>query len=106
MNLASSAKNSGSGHLLWPRGVDSIQDVPQDLVVAIEHAYKILSWHENMVNKEDIPPEWMWSLDWELEVWFLELQRKREAAGTPAGGGAVVEDAPMMQNELAAGLRE
>mgnify|MGYP001011378439 len=38
----------------------------------------ILSWQENLPSDE-MPPYWMWHLDWEIEDWFRKVQRKRDA---------------------------
>lgn len=45
-----------------------------------------------------MPPEWMWSVDHELEIWFERVQEEREER---YGGSASRETTPMMQNELA-----
>ena len=72
------AKRGGSGVVLLPRGVSCIEDVPADLAMAIDHAYKILSWQENL-QEDEIPPRWMWGLDWELEAWFEEVEILRKS---------------------------
>lgn len=80
-----------------------MEEVPIDLIRAVEHAFKVLDWHENLM-KEEIPPEWMWPVDHELEMWFEEVERKREAK---FGNGAGDDDDPsgMMHNELADEIR-
>src|SRR5262249_757835 len=72
------ARRGGNGQYLWPGGCESIEDVPADLVRAVNHAYTILAWQENLISDE-IPPEWMWSLDDELEEWFEQVTEKRKA---------------------------
>lgn len=70
--------------------------MPVDLLRAIEHANKILDWHENLME-DDIPPEWKWPFDEELKEWFEEIKAARRA-------GQEVEtrdEVPMMGNELA-----
>lgn len=70
--------------------------------MAVSHALNVLSWQENLVDAE-VPPEWMWPLNDELEAWFdaVEAQRKDRY-----GGDDDYEDAPdMMGNELARGRR-
>lgn len=62
---------------MWPPDCRSVEDVPADLVIAIDQANSILIWHENLI-KEEIPPRWMWHLDWELEVWWMEIERARK----------------------------
>jgi hypothetical protein len=101
--LASSAKTSGSGHLLWPKGC-SIEDVPVDLTNAISHALKILSWHENLPSDE-IPPEWMWSLDHEIEDWFIQVEYLREQKFN-GGGEESYDPAVLDTNEYAARMRD
>lgn len=44
----------------------------------MNHALLILSWQENLPSDE-MPPYWMWHLDWEIEEWFTKVQRKRDA---------------------------
>jgi hypothetical protein len=60
-----------------------------------------LSWQENL-HSDEIPPEWMWAIDHELEEWFEEVKRAREERyGSPSED----ESRPMMQNELTKGRR-
>lgn len=92
------AKKGGSGAILLPRGVSSIEDVPADLASAIEHGYKILDWQENL-TEEEMPARWMWHLDWEIEKWFEEVRAVRAAK---FGGNSDSDDreiVPMMKNE-------
>lgn len=64
----------------------------------------ILTWQENLPS-EETPPDWMWHLDWELEGWFEEVQRKRdEKYGRDRDDDDDVI-VPMMNNELAAKKR-
>ena len=50
--MVGSTKNTGSGHLLWPKWASSIEEVPSDLIFVIEYAQKIYSWYENLPEKE------------------------------------------------------
>jgi hypothetical protein len=69
--------------------------------MAIEHAYRILGWQENLV-KDEMPPPWMWPHEEELEKWFDEVEASRK----DKWGGSDAEDGgPMMGNELAKGKR-
>ena len=52
--------------------------MPLDFVNVLNHALMILSWQENLPSDE-MPPYWMWHLDWEIEDWFRKVQRKRDA---------------------------
>jgi hypothetical protein len=65
---------------------------------AVNHAHVILAWQENL-SKDEIPPEWMWALDDDLEKWFEEVEERREQKYGPrdTSGDTVV---PLMQNEL------
>lgn len=96
------SKSTGNGQVLWPRGCTSIDDVSVDLATAISHALKILSWYE-VYTKNEIPPEWMWPLDHELEDWFEEVHRQR-SQGLPTGTDE--EPVSMERNEYAARMRE
>ena len=67
--------------------------------MAIEHAHLIISWQENL-GEDEMPPQWMWTLDQQLNEWFEEVDsRRKEKYG--GGGGDSDESSPMMQNELA-----
>jgi hypothetical protein len=103
MNLVASTKTSGSGHLLWPKWCSSVEDVPHDLMTAIEHGQKVISWYENL-PEEEIPPRWMWPLDHELETWFLEMKRIREAGASMSSPDD--QDSEMMENEFAARFKD
>lgn len=67
--------------------------------MAVEHAFKILDWHENM-TKEEIPPKWMWHLDHELDDWFEEVERLRDEKYGRSGDSDSEDSGPMMKNEL------
>lgn len=71
--------------------------MPFDLYRTVEHAQTILAWQENLA-RDEIPPEWMWSVDHELEIWFERVEEERDER---FGGGDRRERTPMMQNELA-----
>lgn len=45
--------------------------------MVLEHAFRILSWQENLSSDES-PPAWMWPLDWEIEAWFEKVKIERE----------------------------
>jgi hypothetical protein len=85
---------------LWPREAKTIEDVPYDLVVAIEQGYTILGWYENLTNEER-PPKWTWHLDHELVEWFKELDRKRKEKFNIDSDDD--ESPEMMQNEYSKG---
>lgn len=55
---------------------------------------------------EEVPPEWMWTLDHELELWFEEVERKREEKfGRGSSGDDDELPGEMMRNELADEIR-
>lgn len=70
--------------------------------MAIEHAHRILDWQENLI-KDEMPPRWMWPFEDELEIWFEEVERKREERYGGKGGSD--DSVPMMSNELSKGRR-
>lgn len=98
------ARKGGNGSLLWPKGCSSIEEVPYDLMKAVEHAYRILDWHENL-PAEEIPPSWMWPVAHEIDDWFEEVERKREDQQNAARSGDTLPETGMMSNELADQIR-
>lgn len=51
-----------------------------------------------------MPPEWMWSVDEELETWFEQVEEdRREKWGNRGGGRERDERPPLMQNALTKG---
>lgn len=67
------------------------------MVRAFAHAFTILGWQENL-GEDEMPPEWMWALDEELEEWFEEVQMVRKEKYSTGGSG---DETPMMTNALA-----
>jgi hypothetical protein len=74
-------------------------------VQAIEHAQKVFAWYETL-PEEEIPPNWMWPLDHEVETWFLEVKRARETRSNMAPGDSDEESGELMENEFAARFRD
>jgi hypothetical protein len=77
--------------------------LPNDLFSAIEQANRVLDWLENL-TKDEIPPEWMWPFEDDLEQWFANVEEQRKQRF--GGGGDSSSDAPsgpMMKNEYAQG---
>jgi len=69
--------------------------------MAVSHALTIITWQENLIADE-MPPEWMWPLNDELDQWFADVKRSRD----DDSGRDRLEDAPdMMQNSLTSGRR-
>ena len=71
---------------------------------AVNHAHVVLSWQENL-TEDEIPPEWMWSLDDELETWFDDVKEARKEKWGGGRGRERDREVPMMQNELARNRR-
>lgn len=89
------------GKTLWPKGVKGVEDVPNDFITAVDHAFKVLGWREFLLPHE-MPPHWMWHLDWELDTWFAEVDRQRK---NPEPEGAEVQPGQYDENELLAGMK-
>lgn len=70
--------------------------------MAISHAQTILNWQENLFG-EDMPPEWMWPFNEELEKHFDEVEKRRKRK---YGEDEEEESGPMVQNELSRHMRE
>lgn len=81
--MVSVAKSGGYGESLFPEGTTALT-IPHDLHTALEQAYRILSWQENL-PEEEMPAKWQWHIDWELDTHFAEVARKREAKYGPTG---------------------
>lgn len=99
------AMTGGDGSAMWPQDCKAMQDVPNDLVMAVAHAQYILRSSEQLMEDEH-PPHWKWAFQDEINAHFERLKRKREAKYSgkstsddeePAGG--------MAQNELTRNLR-
>lgn len=67
-----------------------------DLILAVEHANRIIDMLENNVTK-DIPPQWMWLFPDEMSEWF-ERVHKENSPDVDSGG-------PGVENEYAQALR-
>lgn len=55
--------------------------------------------------KDEIPPRWMWTVDHDLDIWFEEVERKREEKFGTGGSSDDEPAGPMMRNELADEIR-
>lgn len=67
---------------------------------AISQANRILDWYENL-QSDEMPPEWMWPFDEELELWFEEVERKREEKYGGEGDSSDASSEAMLSNEYA-----
>lgn len=72
--------------------------------MAIEHAHMVLDWYEHL-QKEEVPPPWMWPFHSELEIWWEEVEAKRDEKYGRSSESSGDKDVPMMSNELARGRR-
>ena len=95
-------KAGGSGQSLWPRGCETIEDLPGDLSIAIDQAFRIISWLENY-TEEELPPSWMWPLDHEITPWFEQVAANRRRKYGDAHDDREIVD--MDVNEDAVGWR-
>lgn len=83
-----------------------MEQVPDVLTNAINHSVRIISWMENY-SDEEMPPQWMWHLEHELEPWFAEVKRARAKQNDSSSNGyeEAREEGDYMSNEFTAGLR-
>jgi hypothetical protein len=83
----------GNIAVLFPAECRSAEEVPSDLMTAIEFANTCLSWQSNLTS-EEIPPRWMWPFNDEMEEWFEEVdfQRKQKYGGGDSSGDQWAED--------------
>lgn len=87
----SAAKTGGDLSLVFPAGTN-IETVPADLMLAINHSLRIIAWQENAQEEADVPPRWMWTLENELEAYFLNRKREKEAKYGVASSGSSSSD--------------
>lgn len=97
MALVRTVRQGGDAHVLWPKGVDCIEDVPWDLLEAIAQANRILDWYETY-QEEDIPPQHIWPYTEHIYDWFEEVKFRHQTEAEIDRSG--IADAPgMMQND-------
>ena len=85
---------------------DGIFEAPWELVVGVNLALQVLSWYENLPSDER-PPHSIWWSDELLDQWFTDVEEKRNSRHGGGKGSSYdrADDAPMSENEFAAGLR-
>lgn len=68
--------------------------------MAIIHADQIVQLQEDL-SSDEMPPEWMWPLYWEMDVWLDRVVKQRKAK---YGGGDEddFDTAEYTENEYAA----
>ena len=94
------AKRGGNIASLYPVGCSSIEDLPCDLSIAIEQGCRIALWYENY-TEEEMPPKWMWHLEWELETHFEEIEQIRKSKYGDSDSSDMDSGGSYDQNELA-----
>ena len=73
---------------------------PYNLIIAVNEALSVLSWHENL-PKDEIPPRHIWWSGDLLDEWFRTVDRKRkEKHGGRQSTYDAADDAPMVGNKL------
>lgn len=85
-------------------GCERIEEVPADLMLAIEHAHRVLTWRENLPDDE-MPPSWMWHLESELDSWFANVEEKRKNKND-GGDDEDTGSSGGIQNEYTKGMRD
>lgn len=74
----SAAKTGGDIGIVFPADT-TLETIPSDLMLAVNHALRVIAWQENAQEEADVPPRWMWTLENELEAYFLRRKREKEA---------------------------
>lgn len=86
----------------------TIQDAPWTIVVALNHALTVISWHENLPREEQ-PPRHIWHSGDLVEKWFKNVEKERNSkygnSGRKHSSYDDADDVPMTSNDLAASLR-
>jgi hypothetical protein len=84
-----------------------IYEAPWSIVVALNHALTVISWHENLPKDEQPPRHIWWSGDLVAE-WFADVEEQRNSrygGKRKRSSYDEAEDVPMMDNDLAASVR-
>lgn len=92
------AKSLGDVSLVWPQGC-VIEDLPDDFFVALDHSIEILSWRENLMSVDEMPPRWMWHLDWKIKEWFEQVDAARKAKFDSKSNDSPVWNDDVVMNE-------
>ena len=84
----------------------SVADVPHDLQLVIDFAFRVLDWHEHLTEEEQ-PPRWMWWFEDDLEEWLDRVAKdRRERFGGPGSSGdrhTAPATGEELRNDLGAG---
>lgn len=80
-----------------------MHDAPWQIVVAVNHALTVISWHENL-PKDEQPPRHIWHSAELVDAWFRDVEEQRESKYGGRGKRSSydeADDVPMTGNELA-----
>lgn len=88
---------------MFPDGMNML-NMPSDLAACLDHAYRILSWMENL-PEDEMPDRWMWHLDWEIDAHFDVVKAKREAKHDLSPGESE-EELDWEQNSFASRFKD
>lgn len=105
MRIVSIARSAGGLQSIYPEGT-TVESVPHDFHSAVDHALRILSWQENLPSDE-MPPRWMWCLDWEIDKHFEVVESRRKTKyGTSSNGDEELDDSMWEDNVYAARFKD
>ncbi len=85
------------GGNFWPEG---IQHAPYNLVLAVNEALMVLSWHEKL-PKDEVPPRHIWWSGELIDKWFQDVERKRKSKTGKQSTYESADEVPMMGNQMA-----
>ena len=75
------------------------------MVVAVNTALMVISWHENLPRDEQ-PPRHIWWSGELLDEWFRNVEEQRSSrSGSKSSSYDEADDVPMTGNLLTQGLR-
>lgn len=100
MALERTLSEGGSQAVLFPKGCQTIEDLPADFSLALAHAHMVNTWYSNC-STEEMPPQWMWPFESEISQWFDEVKLARESGS----GGEDADNQNMVVNEYAKDIR-
>lgn len=66
------AKDFSNLESILPKGVVKLLECPWTIILAIDHAKKVLSWYENL-TEDKRPPREIWKDDRKLKRWFDDV---------------------------------
>lgn len=85
-----------------------VTEAPWVIVVAVNQALTVISWHENL-PKDEQPPRSIWHNGDLVDKWFRDVEKDRDAkygnSGKRRSSYADADDVPMSSNEYADSLR-